>query len=764
MAGRHLWHSQHGAALLIFLILLVTAALTYVVGNLTPELAATLRAEKTSGALAQAHDALIGHALIHREREAAVDVDSAGDNDRAMYGFLPLPDMGESFSRNADLDPDPPCVGEGCTAANQNEITTSDALVGRLPWRTLGTAPLRDGQAECLWYALSASHRGINSTSTVMNWDTVAAPDIAIGSGKPDLSTVNPHDRPVAVIFSPGPAFDAGRQPSPEASVCGGNYNAAHYVDPALGNAQHARPITGADLFGAIRKHAYFRQDINSLLDRIVGCLRDEIAAGGGVADGKIAGGDLNACYGRDVPPLGYYPNYREMIFVAAPATVNGSACAGAVLFAGQRAAGQLRVTAADKSAPANYLEGDNLANFGASNSFGGPDLFDRVSPGGQSAEQDIVRCIPVGASLNQVVSPALNALGGQLTAYDAASRTLTLGRLYSITAAQRNANRQAFFGCSWIPEVHPLGGGLRSYFKFRILDTGEGFTFAIIDGERNDANVCGAARQHLGYSGSNGITAGIAYPKIGIEIDTTRQSGFNPAAANTLANGRNDPNYTGGHIGIVYWGGETTIPTGLPCGAACTAPRVCSAGMCVLPQAEDDNVHGRPTPPDPAPRPAPRNPPAPAVPTPGAGVYKLDASLSQVPVNQDIHVRVELTRTAVDDANRSKTWLLEIWLLKDSATDANRIAALKNTTRPLALLYPGFAAHLRDTPTVYDLQGGSCAGGATCPVGQTCSASDNMCYTEALRTVRLGFTTSQSTVANDQIINVTDLFTTWIP
>ena len=769
MAGRRYGSNQHGAALLVFLVLLVTAVLTYVVSNLTPELATALRAEKTNAALAQAHDALIGHALIHREREAAVDIDTAGDNDRAMYGFLPLPDMGESFSRNADLDPDPPCVGEGCTAANQNQITASDALVGRLPWRTLGTDALRDGHAECLWLAMSASHRGINATSGIMNWDTLASPDIAIGSGKPDLGAVNPHDRPVAVIFSPGPAFDGGRQPSPEAPFCGGNYAAAHYVDPALGNAQHARPITSADLFGAIRNHAYFRQDINSLLDRIVGCLRDQIASGTTPPTGKIAGDDLDACYGRDVPPFGYYPNYREMIFVAAPATVNGSACAGAVLFAGQRGAGQQRSTAAEKLAPANYLEGDNLANFAASNSFTGPDLFDRVSSGGQSAEQDIARCIPTGASQSQVVSPALAALGGQLTAYDAASRTLTLGRLFAITAALRNANRQAFFGCSWIPEVHLLGSGLRSYFKFRILDTGEGFTFAIIDGERNrpvpaDPDVCGAARQHLGYSGSNGITPSIAYPKIGIEIDTTRQSGFNPAAANTLANGRNDPNYTGGHFGIVYWGGETTIPTGQPCGGTCTAPRVCSAGLCVLPPAEDDNVHGLPVPPDPAPRPAPRNPPAPAAPTQGAGVYKLDASLSQVPVNQDIHVRVELSRTAVDDANRSKTWLIEVWLLKDSATDANKIAALKNTTRPLALLYPGFAAHLRDTPTLYDIQGGSCAGGIACPAGQSCSTSDNMCYAAAFHTARLGFTTSQSTAANDQIINVTDLFTTWIP
>lgn len=815
MAGRRHTRLQRGAALLIFLVLLVTAAMTYVVNHLTPELVEALRAQKTNAALVQARDALLGYALAHREREAAVDADAVGDNDRAMYGFLPLPDLGETFSRNADLIPPPPCVGEGCTAANQNWITGNGMIVGRIPWRTLGTELLRDGHAECLWYAVSATHRGINATATVMNWDTLAAPDIAIGSGKPDLSTVSAHDRPVAVIFSPGPGFDGGRTPSADAPLCGGNYDPAHYIDTALANAQIAQPITSAMLFGAIRKHGYFRQDINTLLDRVVGCLRDEIAAGGSVTNGKITGDDLNACYGRDVSPRGYYPNYREMIYVAAPATVNGTSCAGAVLFAGQR--DSPRQVRADinpttdsnlKNDPSNYLDGNNapatfsipvdhLSHYNnnlthyldGTNIFSGPENlgevhasvtnkndFLRCASGGvwsssdecQTAEQDIVRCIPTGASLNQVISPALNALGGQLTAYDAANRTLTLGRVFSITAAQRNANRFAMFGCSWVPEVHLMGSGLRSYFKFNIANSGEGFTFAIIDGERNDANVCGAARQHLGYSGSNGITTSIAAPKIGIEIDTTRQGTFNPALLNTLANGRNDPNYLGGHAGIVYWGGETAIATGSACTAACTSPRICSAGQCVLPPAEDDNVHGLPTPPDPSLRPVPRNPPVPAVVTQdGAGIARLDSSSVASLVGVNIHVRVEVQLLARDDVARTKTYQIDVWLEKGD-TSTNIIAAMQNTTRPLALLYPGIDAatflHLRDTPTIYDIQGGSCAGGTSCPIGQTCSTSDNMCYAEAFHTARIGFTTSQSTVANDQIINITDFFTSWVP
>ena len=480
------------------------------------------------------------------------------------------------------------------------------------------------------------------------------------------------------------------------------------------------------------------------------------------------------------------------------------------------------------------------------------------------------MRCIPAGASLtnsadgNQVTSSVLTDLGlSQLSDYNAATRTLTLGALGVNATVVGSANTKALFGCSWTPEAHSMSSGLRSYFKFRILDSGEGFTFAIIDGDRNGSNVCGAAQQHLGYSGNNTFTPPIAYPKIGIEVDTTatssQQSPFDPSLSNTLTNGRSDPNYTGGHVAIVYWGGEAPYATGNTI-TSCKAPKYWSAGACYLPQEEDDNVHGLPMPPDASIRPAPRNPAVPATPAnPPAGVYKLDPSLSSIPTNKDIHVRVEMskvvpvsliparvatqsnisltspgttldgitmssgdrvlvmaqsasadngiyawngatsTMTRTTDANTATamldvttqvaagthagtTWrqtapiaalgtdpiiwaqyvnhyLIETWILAESDTKANQIAAMKNTSRSMSQLYPGFTPHLRDSQLIYAIQGNTCP----CATGQTCG-SDNMCYTKAFRTVRLGFTNSQSTAAKDQVINITDFTTTWLP
>jgi hypothetical protein len=976
--------------------------LTYVVNSFTPEAIRARQARLNDDALKQAQEALLGYALKFREEQLK---DGQPDN---VYGYLPLPDLGHNPLNWTDRNNNPACKAEGCDAANFSGNAINTTVIGRLPWRTLGIAPLRDGNGECLWYAVSGSHQRIKQ-ATPMNWDTLGHFDIVVANGTAALTSVlgTAHERPIAVIFAPGPVLpgqDRRASTTYDVNECGGNYVASNYIDPgsialdgstnyfsgstndASGDAStspkklttagaiqrqdngnlwagacpggancmiaandRGLALTGDTLFGALRKSAYFRNDINSLLDRIATCLRDEIAAGTPPATpyAKIAGADSHACYGQDVVPLGYYPHYKEMIFVAAPGgslavAVDGVAqsCAAALMFAGQRAAGQLRSTAVEKNLPANYLEGANLASFtGSGTAFAGPSLLSRVSTA-QAANQDIVRCIPSGASLTSVESTPLTALGvGQLTSYDAVSRTLTLGQ-YGVESGDWGMTPQALFGCAWQPEAHYAGGGLRAYFKFNIQYTGtagDGFVFAMADGDANGANVCGAARQHLGYSGNNGYTPAINYPKIGIEVDTRRNyranfaftdpTGFDPSYVSAspssisyLNNGRADPSYTGGHVAIVYWGGESPINTGRSCGFGCVAPQYCSGGICYLNPEEDDNVHGRSANP-PAARPQPQNPVAPTTPAaPPAGVYKLDPSLSQVPTNQNIHVRVELTRNHPGDAYNSRpvrvvattnivlsglqtidgialaagdrvllagqsngaengvyvaaagpwsravtentvlgmppgsAWIVrqgtvnawtywrfnspenysigidaiaiaqatpnwkavatsaialsglqeiggvqlaeddqvlvtaqasaadnglyqakatawaripmykgnyttQAWILKDSVTDANRIAAMKITSRPLAELDATYTPHLSDSVTIYSPAEGACSSWQ-CPTGQWCGL-DDVCYRPAFRTLRLGFTNAQGTT--DQVINVSDFGTTWL-
>lgn len=719
---------QRGAALLVFSIIIVMAALAYLVSGFSPDFSEASRERKTQEALAKAREALIGYALQYRE-----DQRKTGTLD-AMYGYLPMPDVGTTRFHAMQT---PSCNIEGCAMSFVNGAFPSDTetIIGRLPWRTLGLEPIRDGQGECLWYAVSANHKSLGISSTIrMNWDTLGHLDVVVANSSAALvsALANAHERPVVVIFSPGPPLPGqNRSPPPspppagdDVTECGGNYNVANYLDPAVPAAlggvtnylagtnsasgvtgdsdpdndpdapkalsqrgkvfdtggaflPHAcqgancnlvandkgLELTGDTLFGAIRKHAYFRTDINAMLDRMTDCLRDSGVPG---PNAKIAGldNDVNLCYGFNKVPLGYFPHYREMVFVAAGSpNVNGTGCAGALLFSSQRGPGQLRQSFANRSNPINYLEGINHTSFtGPGTPYSGPEFFERISPA-HTQFQDIVRCIPSTPSFVTTSSPGL-ALAGlpQLANYSPITRTLTLGQ--PVAAALPATVSNFLYGCAWRPETHTLGGGMRSYFTFRIDDAAWplatwptlGFTFTLADGDNNGTDACGAAAQHLGYSGNNTESPFIVQPKIAFEVDPRRETGFNASLPDHLLNGRNDPasgTYTGGHVAITYWGGETTLPSILI--PPCTPPFYLSGLTCALPQEEDDNVHAWPTLLFPQARPGypppPANPAVPATelavpPDSPAGVYKLDTDLTSTPTNQDFHVRVELTRT----------------------------------------------------------------------------------------------------------------------
>ncbi len=802
-----------GAALLIFLILLVVGGFAYLFSGIPADGAEKRRVQQSQEALERAREALIGYALQYREQQIAT-----GTTD-AMYGYLPMPDVGTSRFHASQT---PACNTEGCAMSFVNGAfpAETDTVIGRFPWRTLGLEPLRDGYGECLWYIVSANHKNLGISTTVrMNWDTLSHLDVVVANNGAALvsALAGAHDRPVAVIFSPGPALDGqDRSDSATDSVarCGGNYNAANYLDPFiatalggttnyLGSTNNASGTTDPDtpkqlstqgrifaatgnllpnacegagctlaandsglalggdqLFGAIRKSAYFRTDINALLDRMVSCLRDQPPAIGFA--GRIPD---STCYDASQAPRGYYDHYKEMVFLARPSvafTANGSgSCAAALIFSGQRGAGQLRATAAQKNDFANYLEGTNFTNFSAAGTaFSGPELLDRVPA--QAPEQDIVRCVPATPAIATVTSPTLGA--NQLAAYDTATRTLTLGRQDIVTGMGYNAN--ALFGCGWFSDVRAIGNGLRSYFNFQFMDVGgsvgfNGFVFALVDGLRNNLNVCGGGSSHLGYSGDNTVTPKILYPKIGIEFDQSRQNVYSESVDLSSNPGRKDPCGTacGGeynsHAAIVYWGHE--IPNPVPDGV--NRPN------------DDDNVHGYPTVGSiVGTRQPPRSHLDPATES-GIKFVNLRGQASMSNNSFLYHVRVELTpaRTTNADASLSKTAMdVQVWIYNNSGLSAARKDALKDTTRPMSLYMltdPTLTPTLTQTADLFDVQeANACTFGASpdgCPAGQACG-SDNMCYRPALEKIQLGFTGSQRT--SDQQVDIKDLFTTWLP
>lgn len=840
--------TQRGFALLGLVALLVAGALFLAVQFFTSGTPSAQREKITGDALVQARDALMGYVAQYREYQLTTGTDNA------VYGYLPMPDLGESQNRNSDLGL--PCATEGCAKLNNAGVSAANTYIGRFPWRTLGLPPLRDGYGECLWYIVSGSHKALENAGT-MNWDTLGHIDIVVADGTAALKSTlasKPHDRPVAIIFSPGPPLPGQNRADlggDDVSQCGGNYTPANYLDPAVATVQggasvyfsgsttidastpnlaiatnggidkagsnfHSKcpqgsncstvsndrglVLTGDALFGALRKSSNFRLDINNLLDRMVGCARDQIVAGtfipasipgfaaapppvaGDKAVGRIPS---NSCYDDTQTPKGYFSHYQDQIFaVALPAnncpffpcltvTVDGAPdrCAGTLLVGGQRGAKspnpidlgesftQIRTSDAvsitnsisNRNWPANYLEDANLASFAntAQLIFAGASQFGPVkasklnpldvtrctagswiiSPECHTADQDIVRCIPAGASFTTVApSVSVSTFAGSvsLADYISATRTLTLGS--AEISSNYGAAAASLFACAWTPEVHAGNGGFRSYFRFRVRRVGEGFTFAVIDGDRNDTTVCGASRQHLGYSGNNSVTPYIQAPKLAIEFDTARQCNSptfdaigRPACTfietgDTLLNGRNDPCYTSGcwtgsimpppyngndnssHVAVVYWG----------YGSALGQP------------TQDDNVHdqlGMPMPTDPSPRPGPRNP-APVLPylgpptypdpMPTPGIAPLDRMGSTDISQREFHARIEVARTftAPLDAKNGATGVqVKFWIEPHPAKSISAMTYNAGSPPTLTVTATGHGYNTGDTVVIKEAQ-----------------------------------------------------------
>jgi hypothetical protein len=509
----------------------------------------------------------------------------------------------------------------------------------------------------------------------------------------------------------------------------------------------HGLRLTADTLFEALRKSSNFRIDINSMLDRMVGCLRDHIAAPGGftVAPGRIP---ADPCYDDNQAPRQYFSHWRDLVFAGTGAfTVNGAARPGVVAFAGQRGTGQSRATAIERNDFSNYLEGVNLAGINAGGmTFAGNAIFATIESG-QSRQQDIVRCVPNTPSMSAVQSPTLTSLGfGQLVGYDPATRILTLGKAGVTTGGGAPAG--ALFGCAWTPESNDQGKGFRAYFTFRFRQIGtsvgdNGFVFAAVDTESNPALGCGAAGSQLGYSGNNGVTPSLTLPKIGIEFDQGRQAGFSETGVTACASASVSCSTYNSHAAIVYWGHAAANATD-----GVTLP------------ADDDNVHGFPGVGSQTgnPRPSPRNPDT----APGIAFVNLRGQASEGGDSYLYHVRIETTPsrdiTGISPELRNTAMRTEVWIERSSGTNAQLLAAMQNTTRPMSQLYPGYAARLADSALVYDAPGGTCAGG--CPTGQECG-SDNLCYRPSLKSVRLGFTGSQRT--QDQQVDIGNFFASWL-
>lgn len=231
---------QRGAAILAFMLIIVSFSAYILVKSLNAGAINNAREARTTEALAQAKQALIDYAVTF------YDLDPV--NNAGRFGVLPCPDMSST--------PPPGTPPEG--AQHGNCQIRHAAAVGRFPWKAFGIAPPRDGYGECLWYIVSGNYKE-NPPSDMLNEDSNGALEIYSSNGTYLLGppSIPPSTRAVAAVIAPGDVINAQDRSPPAlyptltgTEICGGRINAADYLDPedpTPSGIENYAVTTGAD-------------------------------------------------------------------------------------------------------------------------------------------------------------------------------------------------------------------------------------------------------------------------------------------------------------------------------------------------------------------------------------------------------------------------------------------------------------------------------------------------------------------------------------
>lgn len=276
---------ETGIALLTLVVLIALGAALAIFAMANPQPLSLKREGITRDALAKAKDALIAYAATY------------GDSHPGQVpGYLPCPDQaGGNDEGVADA-----------VLCGSKDVT----IIGRLPWRTLGIEPLRDGSGECLWYAVSGTFKAIanpNARTDLMNWDTLGQIEVYASDGVSLLAGSQPENRAAAVIFAPGSALGQDRQDdnpgTPQIPVCSEDYTPARFLEAvgainnAAGNGTAGAVsrfiaggvsdgfndrllfITPSEIFRAVEKRADFAPKLAGLAQSAAQCLTQYVAA-----------------------------------------------------------------------------------------------------------------------------------------------------------------------------------------------------------------------------------------------------------------------------------------------------------------------------------------------------------------------------------------------------------------------------------------------------------------------------------------------------
>lgn len=215
---------QRGAALLLFMLVIIVATATILVSGASRDRLVVLQQTDTRTKLEIARTALLDY--------AALRVD-AGDG---LAVALPCPDIDDTGGFADGEAHDSACGATGVT------------VIGRLPWKTLGVPALKDSAAACLWYAVSGSWKDAGvATAAMINADSNGSLQLfSVESGNV-LAGAQPDERPVALVIAAMPPLQGQVRPAvAQGRQCAPGATADDYLDNDTLNG-----ISNATLFAA---------------------------------------------------------------------------------------------------------------------------------------------------------------------------------------------------------------------------------------------------------------------------------------------------------------------------------------------------------------------------------------------------------------------------------------------------------------------------------------------------------------------------------
>ena len=200
--------AQSGAALLLVMLVILAASSAILVARFGTAQFEALRVSATAEALSDARAALLAYAAAEPELVAGAPVRLPCPDLHGAGGFAP---------------------GEAHTSACG---AVGESMLGRLPWRTLGLAAVKDASAACLWYAVSGDFKAAGTANAeLLNPDTAGDFRVFDAADGSLLAGSTAASRPVALVFAAGSPLPGQRRMSAGDGGCGTTDDAAQFLD-----------------------------------------------------------------------------------------------------------------------------------------------------------------------------------------------------------------------------------------------------------------------------------------------------------------------------------------------------------------------------------------------------------------------------------------------------------------------------------------------------------------------------------------------------